>query len=307
VPFPALKPLSVEDRKTFEAAFAKLALRQGSPERSLPLASQSFAYHYLWRDHFRFRWTETETHLFLFAEYDDHLYLPIPPVGRFDPAAIETAWEKMARANKNPAFNRIENVPEEFTEEFLRLNFRLAPKDPEYLYRRSDLVRLPGDRYKSQRWACNRFERSHRPTLLPYTLAMEPACRDLLERWEGERRRADRGADYAAMLEESRSVHWRALAEAEAIGLTGRVLQTGERIVGYTFGYPLGKESFAVHLEISDLAVTGAAAYLFREFCRELSSFQWINTLDDSGLSNLRRAKEAYRPAKLLQSYIATR
>jgi hypothetical protein len=272
-----------------------------------PLASQSFAYHYLWRDHFQFWWSQTKSHLFLFAGYDDHLYLPIPPIGCFDPAAIETAWKRMARKNKNPAFSRIENVPEESAEAYRRLGFRLLPKDPEYLYLRSDLVRLSGNRYKSERWACNRFERSHRPSILRYTSAMEPACRDLFLRWKEERARRDRGADYRAMLEESRSVHWRALAEAEAIGLTGRVLQTERGIVGYTFGYPLNPETFSVHLEVTDLAQSGASAYLFRAFCRELSSYRWINTLDDSGLENLRRAKEAYRPVRLLSSYIATR
>ncbi len=48
----------------------------------------------------------------------------------------------------------------------------------------------------------------------------------------------------------------------------------------------------------------GLGAYIFREFCRELESYELINTMDDSGLEGLRRAKQAYHPAKLVESFI---
>jgi hypothetical protein len=298
MPLPALKPLARDDRALFERAFS---------EAIVPLASYSFAYHCLWQDHFRFEWTQTESHLFLFARYDGHIYMPVPPLGPLDPEAIDSGWERMAKENRQPEASRIENVPEAWEETYRQLGFRLVPKDPEYLYARSDLVKLPGDRYKSQRWACNRFERESKPTLLPYTSGEEGKCLELFERWEANRMEKNRGEEYRIMLEESGSVHRRALAEAEQIGLVGRVLKAGGKIAGYTFGYPLPCDTFCVLLEATDLARTGAAAYLFRAFCRELSSYAWINTLDDSGLENLRRAKEAYHPVRKIGSLLATR
>jgi len=56
--------------------------------------------------------------------------------------------------------------------------------------------------------------------------------------------------------------------------------------------------------EIADRTVKGLGAYIFREFCRELESYGLINTMDDSGLEGLRRAKQAYHPAKLVESFI---
>jgi hypothetical protein len=297
MPLPALKPLAREDRPLFERAFSAAIV---------PLASYSFAYHYLWQDHFQFEWTRTESHLFLFARYDGHFYMPVPPLGPLDPRAIESGWEKMAKENRRPAASRIENVPEAWEETYRQLGFRVIPKDPEYLYARADLARLPGDRYKSPRWACNRFERESRPTLHPYSSEDEEKCLELFERWEKNRMEKNRGEEYRIMLEDSRSVHRRALAEGDRIGLVGKVLKADGKIAGYTFGYPLPGDTFCVLLEATDLSRTGAAAYLFRAFCRELSSYTLINTLDDSGLENLRRAKEAYHPVRKIRSLLAT-
>jgi len=52
--------------------------------------------------------------------------------------------------------------------------------------------------------------------------------------------------------------------------------------------------------------VKGLGAYIFREFCRELESYELINTTDDSGLEGLRRAKLTYHPLRLVESFIIT-
>ena len=52
--------------------------------------------------------------------------------------------------------------------------------------------------------------------------------------------------------------------------------------------------------------VPGLAQYIFREFCRTLSRFEFINAMDDSGLEGLRRAKQSYHPAMMVPSYIVT-
>jgi len=56
--------------------------------------------------------------------------------------------------------------------------------------------------------------------------------------------------------------------------------------------------------EIANRNIKGLGAYIFREFCRELESYELINTMDDSGLEGLRRAKLAYQPLRLVESYI---
>ena len=65
----------------------------------------------------------------------------------------------LRRWNGDSPVSRVENVPSQLVPEFERLGYRLTPKEPDYLYRATDLAALAGDRYKSQRALCNRFER----------------------------------------------------------------------------------------------------------------------------------------------------
>jgi hypothetical protein len=76
------------------------------------------------------------------------------------------------------------------------------------------------------------------------------------------------------------------------------------RMAGFTAGCPLHDgRTFHVLFEISDLAVKGAAQFLFRELCREARTFEWINAGSASGLDNLARVKESYRPSARLAAH----
>ena len=54
---------------------------------------------------------------------------------------------------------------------------------------------------------------------------------------------------------------------------------------------------FCVLLEVCDLKFKGISEYIFREFCRGLTDYKYINTMDDSGLENLRISKLSYHPS----------
>ncbi len=58
----------------------------------------------------------------------------------------------------------------------------------------------------------------------------------------------------------------------------------------------------------ADRSVPGLAQFISREFCREAEAagYEFINTLDDSGLPSLARSKHAYHPVRLVASYMAT-
>src|SRR3989449_9317451 len=94
--------------------------------------------------------------------------------------------------------------------------------------------------------------------------------------------------------------HRQGIAHAADLGLIGRVVEVEGRIAAYTFGYPLNPSPFCVLFEIADRQGKGLGAYIFREFGRDLESYELINTMDDSGLKDLRRAKLAYPPRRLV-------
>jgi hypothetical protein len=261
----------------------------------------------LWSDHFSFYWTLDQDHFLLFAEYDRCVYMPLPPLGAPDRGVVDRCFDWMDRRNPTPEVSRIENVDEADLPFYQTCGFIIKPKAPEYLYRREALAELNGDRHKTQRWACNHFEKNYRPIDRPYTPSDRAASLALFHRWAEERATRYPEAEYKWMLQDSESAHRRALNEAEELGIVGRVVEVSGRLVGYTLGFPLNAETFCVFAEVTDLQCSGAAAYLFRAFSRTLTGFTWINTMDDSGLANLREAKERYHPERKAGSYLIRR
>ncbi len=282
-----------------------------------PLAAYSFPFHFIWQGLLRYEWTELEEHLCLVAGNQDGSFLALPPIGP-DPCgrAMAKAFEFLSKRNRTPALTRIENAPESLAARCREKGYRVAPKGPDYVYRRADLVALRGGRYKSQRVAYNHCVTHARPAVRVFRSEDADACLALFQQWrQGVKR--DGASDLAVHLAaDAAHAHRQGITHAEAIGLIGRVVEVEGRVAAYTFGYPLtptlspggrGQNdgaTFCVLFEIADHNVKGLGAYIFREFCRELESYELINTMDDSGLEGLRRAKLAYHPLKLVPSSI---
>lgn len=285
------------------------------------LSSYAFANHFIWRDIFDFYYTVHHTkeqnneddfngYLCVFAKQGDDYFMPILPM----PCRINypnyinivyKAHQFMQETNRNPEIARIENVPEEYLDAFIDKGFTYIQKEAEYTYLTQDLCELKGNRYKQQRHAYNTFLRSNKSIqYAPYQSMDEDACIELYDRWR--KTRAGRYDDtiYHAMLDDSKSAHRIGITHAEALGLVGRTVKINEKLVAYTFGYELNSDTFCILFEITDLCIKGISQFIFREFCRELSSsYRWINTMSDSGLENLKRVKRAYHPKQIISSY----
>jgi hypothetical protein len=213
--------------------------------------------------------------------------------------------------NRGSKVTRIENIPADLKEEMHQWGYILTPKDPDYLYRTADLIQLKGNPYKSQRAAYNRFVRAHRIRTTPYRIMDRDACFALFHRWVNQKEeipfsRSGPNEEVARlMLRDAAGAHRVALQDYQGLGLTGRVVWVDGSVKAYTFGYPRSLEVFCVLLEVADRSVYGLAQYLFREFCREFQQYPFVNTMDDSGLHGLAKAKRAYHPCQLVPSYIA--
>ena len=312
-----LTPLTINDRPHMERVVALTQLGGHTP-----LASWSFPSHFIWREIFSYAWTELNGWWCLFAEYEDGIFMPLPPlgpsawVGSGSPCPLKDVlvqvMDFMKTRNGSSGVTRIENIPEEQKEELQRLGYRLGSKDADYLYLTQDLVSLKGDRFKSPRAAYNRFLRAHRVRYSPYRVPDRDACLTLLQRWMAQKEETpfsfSNQVDSVAhaMLRDSASAHRTALYHYEALGLVGRVAWVNGMIRGYTFGFERSSDVFCVLFEVTDRTIYGLAQFLFREFCRELKKYPYINTMDDSGLPSLAKSKRAYHPFRMVANYIAS-
>lgn len=297
-------PLTLADRPRFEEACAASAWFD-----TTPLAASSFAYHYMWQSLLSYWWIELDSHLCLFAESPDGLFLAVPPLGGGPVTqALAEAFGMMQERNRNRPVTRVENVPTGLQAELEQAGYRHTSKDGDYLYRATDLVSLTGDRYKSQRGACNRFEREHDGCLESYEDRDQDACRSLFRDWQSHKLAVGIEESARWMLADSETAHREALAHHKALGLTGAVARVNGAIRAYTFGFWLTPAVFCVLLEVADRTIPGLAQFVFRECCRfaQLHGAEFINTMDDSGLATLAQSKRAYHPIELIPNWIAT-
>ena len=275
--------------------------------RAQSLAAYSPVYHYMWNGLLAYWWMELQGTFCLFAQSADGWFMPLPPIGAGSiDAPLSDAMGLLRRWNGDSPVSRVENVPSLLVPELERLGYRLTPKEPDYLYRATDLAALAGDRYKSQRALCNRFEREQSFEMSSYQVGDRQDCRALLRDWSRQKQAEGIEAFGAMLLADAAPAHEVIWSQATALRVTGRVVRTHGRICAFTFGYWLTSTTFCVLLEVTDRTLPGLAQYLFRETCRTAvaEGAEYINAMDDAGLPGLRASKQAYHPAMLIPNFV---
>ena len=273
------------------------------------LAAYSAVYHYMWNGVLAYWWMDLQGALCLFAQSPDGWFMPLPPIGDGPiEAPLRKSMEQLHRWNGDSPVSRVENVPAYLVPELERLGYRVTPKEPDYLYRAAELAALRGDRYKSQRALCNRFEREQSCEVRSYQVGDRRDCRDLLENWSQQKQSEGLEPYGAMLLADAVSAHEMIWSQAPALQVTGKVVRTRGRMCAYTFGYWLTNTTFCVLLEVTDRTLPGLAQYVFRETCRTAlaEGAEYVNTMDDAGLPGLRASKQAYHPAMLIANFVAS-
>jgi Fe-S-cluster containining protein len=299
-----LKPLTAQDRGRVEAALA--ATRPLLPN---PPSAFSFAGQYLWHSLLDYSWAEIDRHLCIFAASPDGVFMALPPLGAGPlRPPLEAALRIMRIRNRAARSTRIENVPEEYLPEMAKLGLFPLAKEPDYVYRAGELADLSGDRYKSQRAACNRFEREYVSVCEPYQPSYRAACLELFKAWRSQKEISDADEWGRLLVADAASAHAIALTDPQAAGLMGAVVKVEGVVRAYTFGMWLTPTVFCVAIEVADRTIPGLAQFIFRECCRAARArgAEYINTMDDAGLPKLAKSKESYHPAAMLPNFIMT-
>jgi len=194
-----------------------------------------------------------------------------------------------------------------------------TPRDlSDYIYNAEELSTLPGRRYQSKRNHINRFTAEYDYRYEPLTEERFEECLLLEQRWRRQREAAAAAATAepsalsAGELSTELSAEQQAMREAfehfGELGLRGGCLYVGERLVAFTYGSPINRDTFDCHVEKADTAYDGAFTMINRLFAEHLpEQYIYINREEDLGIEGLRRAKLSYHPAFLLDKCTAVR
>ncbi|MDR0768980.1 MAG: phosphatidylglycerol lysyltransferase domain-containing protein [Dysgonamonadaceae bacterium] len=288
------KPVTIEDKDRIQYFFDKTDFRN---------CDFSFANIFCWQNSFRTLYAVQDGFLFFFFKaYEQWAYLF--PVGDGD---LKQAINRLTQdAGKRGIPLQIFSVtqrmydlieacmPGEFT-------YKTNPNWSEYIYLSEDLISLAGKKYQSKRNHINKFMRNYTWEYEPITQAIIPDCLDLYRRWCAE----NGGCNSEQSLAEELIATHRAFKYFERLGLAGGALRIEGKILAYSYGQPLTKDTFGVYAEKSLYEIDGGFAMMNRQFAeRNCAGYLYINREEDLGLESLRKAKLSYHPSILLEKGI---
>jgi len=269
----------------------------------------SFLNIFAWADFFEFEVTAIDNHLCIFAKNEIGVFLYLPPLGRaIEGPVIDRCFDKMYEANGANGVSRIDNVGDEHLKYFPVDKYTIYKKSSEYVYDKNDIVVFEGNDYKSKRSSYNQFTRHYRYAYIAYEPSMLDECMELYAAWARQRTALNHDVVYTQMIEDNDKVHRRVLANYGALGLIGRVVKVDGQIKGYTFGFPITKDSFCVLFEITDLTIKGLSVFIFRSFCAESvwGHYKYVNVMDDFEMENIKKTKMSFHPSRIMPIYTVT-
>lgn len=262
-----------------------------------------------------FMWREANERIW--AVEDDVLYLAGHWQGKANVAPPVCAPEKMEGAlQKQLQWFRDEGAPvfvygieDALIEPYRRLEgapleLTASVDDMDYVYNTADLINLSGRRYHTKKNHYNAFWRSYpEAEYLPITEDIVPECKLNLNTW-AKLQQEELPDD--PLVEWERKGTMEVLNDFAFYGLKGGALRIGKRIVAFTFGELTNDNTVVIHVEKAAPEVRGAFTAINRDFlAHEWADVPFVNRQEDMGLDGLRRAKESYRPCRMVKKWLA--
>lgn len=168
----------------------------------------------------------------------------------------------------------------------------------DYIYLREDLTLLKGKKFQSKRNHINNFKKQYDYSYEPLTQEIIPLCLELERQWY-KSNLTDKDKDQ--LSNERRSMTY-ALQNYDKLDISGGALCVDGKIVAFTYGAPINRDTFGIHVEKADVSYEGAYAMINQEFVSRIPDrFTYINREEDLGIEGLRKAKQSYHPVILLE------
>lgn len=297
-----LREVKLTDREIFQKFFA--AVKE-------PLADTTFTMRFIWAGSLKHVWTIIGGNLCVFG-YDKSRYvLWGPPVGGAKLAATITECFKIVEglnreagiAAKPAAIYIPQCLKAEYDAVAEEIGASLGYWTQDYVYKTKDLIELKGKEFDSKRNKANFFMKNYSYSVEEFSFSSHfDYCMRLTELWQEQKEEADDGTwryEIGAETEVAKTL----LKFSRELGVKGIVLKAGGNVVGYSLGEHLAEGMCSNIAEKALSSVKGAAQFIFREFARYWSSYEFLNAQDDFGVDYLKRVKLSYHPARLITSY----
>ncbi len=232
----------------------------------------------------------------------DHCILPVAGGRWFPPEYLAELADSLGIAS-------FWFVPETYVDRFgpqrIAPLFEMSEQSAytDYIYRASDLARLPGNRYAKKRNLINQFLRQYagRYTFERIDARSAPDCLAFLEEWCATRQ-CDEGLEDSLTCE--RLAAEKMLNHIEWFDSEGYCLRIDGKVHAFGVASPLTSEMAVLQFEKAFDQIKGLYQFFDRECARRLvDRFSYINKESDMEVPGLARAKRSYHPIRRLRSF----
>ena len=264
----------------------------------------SFANMCSWQFLYRSEYAVMDDFLLLRFQIEDGRIVYMFPVGSGNMKNIIRIMEEDSLRNGHPLC--LMGVPPDVVFELENIfphEFRCIPERDyfDYIYYRSDLVELKGKKYQSKRNHINKFNKEYRFEYLPITRDIVPLCLKLEDEWcKNNLCKCDED-----LLNERRAMI-NALQHFDRLDIMGGAIRVDDKIVAFSFGSPINKDTFGIHVEKADIRIEGIYSVINQLFASHIpEQYVYVNREEDLGVEGLRKAKLSYHPVILLEKNVA--
>lgn len=174
----------------------------------------------------------------------------------------------------------------------------------DYVYETEKLAKLSGKKYHSKKNHINKFKSLYPDwSYEPITKDNVEECFQMALRW-----RELNGCEEDEEKHAEICVALNFLRLFDELAMRGGALRVDGRIVAFTIGEPVGKDTLVVHIEKAFADVQGAYTMINQQFAEhEGTGFIYLNREEDMGEEGLRQAKMSYKPVFLVEKGVVRR
>ena len=269
----------------------------------------TFTNFFMWRKMRDYRWAIEDDVLYIFSS-NEEIFAAWQPI--CEPEKMQDAITKILRVaeenrgDKKFMFVVVEKIFADELEKYPHAKFNItAERDRfDYVYLAQDLINLSGRKFHGKKNHLNAFRKEYPDAkYLPITEEIIPKCREELKIWAETHKRAN--PDNSFIEYEQATIH-EIFDHFNGFKLKGGAILINGKVVAFTFGEQLNSDTAVIHVEKADPNIRGIYAAINQNFvAHEWSDMTYINREEDMGIDGLRRAKESYRPVKLIEKFNA--
>lgn len=236
---------------------------------------------------------------------DDHYRVYLAPFGAGDlKDAYRRILEEAHAYGKKARFETLTEKQKTFLETAFPDRFeaeRCRDMD-EYIYSYETMSEFPGKAHARRRTEIRSFWRDYstRAKVMPMTPADLEEVEFLAEWWLDKHCKLH---NEIALRGEKRCIE-RQMEHFEMLGITGTVIRIDGVIKAFCYGVPLNDTCYNVLIEKGSRAFPGIYRVLRQESTKlNVAGYSYINFEEDVGDAGLRRVKESYGPAYMIEKY----